>query len=157
MITITISRKIIAFITLLLVMGHQLDARGHGGGHRGGGRHSGRRHGGRHPSGGFRRGHGGYHGGKHGYAHGGRGYHGGHNYGYGRGGWGWGAGAVLGAAIVAGVFYYNGQTREYWQQNDPEFYQTEVLPAYQQYQADPSSVRVIEQNNENNYDIAPAA
>ena len=95
--------------------------------------------------------------------------HGGYNRGgYGRGGYGrgyggyggWGAGRGLGfgypgwwawgasAALLGGLWYYGGYTIDDWQglaaQDDQtnNYYTTVVQPAYEQYQADPSSVPV---------------
>lgn len=144
-------RKLIAGVLLISTFGLLEAGRGgHGG--RGGGRHAGRHqhHAGGHYAYSGSGHHGaGHHGGAHthtgghGYAHGGHYHHGG-GY-YGRGGWG-GYGAALaaglvGAAIIGGMFYYNGHPLSYWQTNDPVIYQ-EALTAYNQYQEDPSSVPV---------------
>ena len=144
-------KKLIAVALLINSLG--LCARGghggHGGGHHGGGHHGGH-HSGHHA--GHRSGHHGYNrGGHHGsrgyrhYNHGGRGYHhGGWNRGWGWGypGWAWGATA----ALVAGSFLFGGYSINQWQQmaaQNPEqrvYYETVVVPAYQQYQQDPSSI-----------------
>lgn len=141
---------------------------GHGGGGHGGGGHGGGHGGGRGGHGGGRGGHarsghgahgahgkhaGGHgHGGHHG--HGGRGHggwgRGGYGYGWG-GGWGWGLNGWLWgatAAIIAGSFLYGGYSIDQWEdmadQDDEKrvYYQNVVLPAYQQYEADPTSVPV---------------
>lgn len=134
---------------------------GHGGGFHGGGHHGGF---GGHHGGGFHGGFGGHHGGFGGHP----GYHGGfggHHGGYGKhhvghygrhggfyGGRGWGRGRGLGglgfiagltgAAIIGDRFYYNGYPVQYWQQYDPNTYQTVVLPAYRRWQTNPRSVPV---------------
>jgi hypothetical protein len=49
--------------------------------------------------------------------------------------------------LIGGAWYYNGLTYPQWQEyanTDPDvynYYTTNVVPAYEQYQADPSSVR----------------
>lgn len=141
-------KKFIA-IALVINAGTSLLARGggrHGGG--GGRGHAGGHHGAQgHHAGGHHAGQAGHHAG-HGYAH-----HGAHQYGHGwqngragiwggrgfyayPGWWIWGATA----AIVAGSFYFAGRSASYWQQTDPVYYQQYVLPAYQRYQANPSSI-----------------
>lgn len=140
-----IAKKLVTITLLISTFGLLEAGRGSHGG-RGSGRHAGVHHGGGHHPGGHHPGghHGaGHHGGQHGYHHAGQYYHGG-GY-YGRGGWGgYGAGlaaGLVGAAIIGGVFYYNGYPLSYWQANDPVIY-GEAMDAYNQYQADPSSVPV---------------
>ena len=154
-------KKLMAFIMVVSTFG--LFARG---GHGGGGHHGGGHRGGR---GGGHRGHrAGHHGGHHGghkAHHGGHGRHAGYRGGRGWGGRGWGRGGFWGAgwgwgvpwwvwgataAVVASLWYYGGYTIDQWEemaQQDPDkkvYYETKVLPAYQQYQRNPNSVPVRE-------------
>ena len=88
-------------------------------------------HGGGHHGGGHRGGGGGHHAGHHEGHHGEHGYHGGRGFGVGVGA------GLVGASLVNGAFHYSGRPSEYWQENDPEYYNTVVLPAQKRYQANP--------------------